>query len=128
MLLNCGLPPIPARLVKRIQDGLYIEMPKLLPEKLISAECNAGDNAAGQKQKPPEAITILQWVQCFELYTAIVSHAEPEWIADLLGYQQLILHASQHYQEGRWISYDRHFRWKASVTKSKKWSLIDINI
>ena len=99
MLLSCGLPPVPARLVKRIQDGVFIEMPKLLPEKLNSAECNAGNNTAGQKQKPPEVIAILQWVQCFRLYTAIVSHAKPERIADLLGYQQLILHASQHYQK-----------------------------
>ena len=27
MLLSCGLSPVPARLVKRIQDGLFIEMP-----------------------------------------------------------------------------------------------------
>ena len=128
MLLSCGLPPVSARLMKRIQDGLFIEMPEFLPVKLISVECNAGDNAAGQKQKPQEMITILKWVQCFGLYTAIVSHAEPEQTADLLGYQHLIINASQHCQEGQWMSYNRHFRLKASATKSKNWSSIDINI
>ena len=104
MLLSFGLPPVPARLMKRIQDGLFIEMPDLLPEKLISAECNVGDNAAGQKQKHQEMITILKWVQCFGLYTAIVSHAKLERTADLLGYQHLIINASQHCREGQQMS------------------------
>jgi len=38
MLLSCGLPPVPVKLVKRIQDRLFIEMSELLPEKLTSAE------------------------------------------------------------------------------------------
>ena len=49
-------------------------------------------------------------------------------MADLLGYQQLIINSSQHCQEGCWVVYDRHFRLKASATGCKDWAPIDINI
>ena len=128
IILSCGFPPVPAKLVKRIQDGLFIEMSELLPERLTSAEYNAGDSAVAQRQKPQEVMSILQWVQCFGVYIAIVSRTEPERTADLLGYQQLIINSSQHGQQGHWIMYDHHFRLKASATKCKDWSAIDINI
>jgi len=68
---------VPVKLVKRIQDGLLIEMSELLPEKLTSAEYNAGDSVIAQKQKPQEVTTIIDWVQCFGVYTAIMSCTKP---------------------------------------------------
>ena len=128
MLFSSGLPPVPAKLAKRIQDGLFVEMSVLLPEKLISVQYSVGEVVPSQKQKHYEVTTIIEWVQCFVTYITIVSQKEPEWTADLLGYQQLIIHSSQHCQEGRWPLYDRHFRLKASATRSKDWSTIEINI
>ena len=95
MLLSCGLPPVPTKLIKRIQDDLFVEMFELLPERLISADYNAGDGTGSQKQKPQEDLSILQWIQCFGIYIAIISQTEPERTADLLGYQQLIINSSQ---------------------------------
>ena len=103
-------------------------MSDLFPQKLISAEYSIGDHTTGQKQKQYEVTTIIEWVQCFGIYIAIVSQKEHERTADFLGYQQLIIHSSQHCQEGRWLLYDRHFRLKASATGLKDWSTIDINI
>ena len=128
MLFSSGLPPIPAKLVDRIQSGLFVEISDLLPQKLISAEYSVGDHITSQKQKQYEVTTIIEWVQCFGIYIAVLSKKEPERIADLHGYQQLIIHSSQHHQEGRWLIYDRHFRLKASATGSKDWSTIEINI
>ena len=128
MLFSSGLPPIPAKLVDRIQSGLFVEMSDLLPQKLISAEYSVGDHMTSQKPKQYEVTTIIEWVQCFGIYIAIVSKKEPERTADLHGYQQLIIHSSQHHQEGRWLIYDRHFRLKASATGLKEWSTIEINI
>ena len=34
VLLSCGLPPVPVKLVKRIQDGLFIEMSKTFTRKV----------------------------------------------------------------------------------------------
>ena len=73
MLLSCGLPPVPTKLIKRIQDDLFIEMFELLPERLISADYNAGNGTGTQKQKPQEDLLILQWIQYFGIYIAIIS-------------------------------------------------------
>ena len=37
MKLGGGIPPVPAKLVKRIQEGSFIEMAELLPELLRNA-------------------------------------------------------------------------------------------
>ena len=63
MLFSSGLPPVPIKLVKRIQDGLFVEMSELLPERLTSPEYNAMDSTVAQRQKPQEELSIIQWVQ-----------------------------------------------------------------
>ena len=128
MLFSTGLPPIPAKLMDRIQGGLFVEMFYLLPQKLICAEYSVGDHITSQRQKQYKVTAIIEWVQCFGINIVIVSKKEPEWMVDLHGYQQLIIQSSQYHQEGCWLIYDRHFRLKASATGSKDWSAIDLNI
>ena len=128
ILICNGLPPIPPNLVKRVEQGLFIEMSELLPERLCSAELNLGDQAPGTKHKPPEVSNIIDWIQCFGLYIAIISRTQPTRVADLIGYQSLIIWASQHGLEGSWVLYDRRFRLKASASPVKEWSAIDVTI
>ena len=87
-------------------------MSDLLPQKLISAEYSVGDHTTDQKQKQHEVTTIIEWIQCFGIYIAIVSQKEPKWTADLVDYQQLTICSSQHCQEGSWLLYDQHFHLK----------------
>ena len=68
---------------------------------------------------------IMNWVQCFGMYIAIVSRHKP---ADLLGYQRIIMGASLDCREGKWLTYDCRFRLKASASNLKQWSTIDITI
>ena len=35
VIFGAGFPPVPRKLVKRIEDGEYIEMAELLPDKRI---------------------------------------------------------------------------------------------
>ena len=128
ILICNSLPPVPPRLVKRVEDGLFVEMFELLPERLNSADFNAGDLAPGIKNKPPEVSNIIDWIQCFGLYIAIISRTQPTRIADMIGYQSLIIRASQDCQEGCWVIYDRRFRLKASASPVKEWSAIDVTI
>ena len=109
VLISSGLPPIPSKLVTRAQDGLFIEMANLLPSKLISAEYYSSDNPDNPKQKHYQVSDIIEWIQCFGVYIAIISQKEPERTGDLMGYQQLIIHSSQNYHQDGWIVYDRHF-------------------
>ena len=46
-MVSAGLPPIPTKLLNRIQDGLFIDMSDLLPHTLTSAEYNAGEDHGG---------------------------------------------------------------------------------
>ena len=59
-ILISGLPPVPAKLVKKAQDGLFIEMADLLPQKLISAEYYTEGNTTSPKQKHHEGANIIQ--------------------------------------------------------------------
>ena len=43
ILICNGLPPIPPNLVKRVEQGLFIEMSEILPEHLCSTKLNLGD-------------------------------------------------------------------------------------
>ena len=59
LVLICdGLSPVPARLVERINQGLFIEMSELLPDHLSSANANVGDHHAN-KAKLTEVDNIL---------------------------------------------------------------------
>ena len=86
MLISSGLPPVPAKLVKRIQDGLFVEMAELLPETLSSPEYAASEEPAGQKQKLHGVTKIVNWVQCFGVFISIISLKEPNRITNLISY------------------------------------------
>jgi len=51
MLISDSLPPVPASLVKKIQEGRFIEMAELL----ISPDYIADENSKAHKQKPKKS-------------------------------------------------------------------------
>lgn len=127
VLISNSLPPVPAELVQRVEEGLFIEMAELSPNALDSA----GLNMEKRLRSPKHLYVIsdiVEWVQCFGIYVAIVSRSKPARVADLIGYQSLIIGASQNCREGKWTIYDRRFRLKASASRSIHWSRIDITI
>ena len=71
---------------------------------------------------------ILEWLQCFGLYVAIISQSQPERVPDLQGYQALIIQASMEYEDDRWMGYDRVFRLGAASQKGISWSSIDTTL
>ena len=82
-------------------------MTELLPNRLgISKATSTDDSLKGFRQKKKVLSGILEWVQCFGIYLAVVCRREPHRIQDLLGYQVLIIEASQEYQGDGWIGYD----------------------
>ena len=128
ILICNGIPPVPARLVKRVEEGLYIEMSELLPDHLSSAELNFSGHSTSSKPKLIEVNNIMDWIECFGIYIAITARSSPHRVADLIGYQSLIISASQKRPVGRWVIYDRRFRLKASATKNTEWSAYDVTI
>ena len=128
ILICNGLPPVPAKLLKRVEDGMYIEMSELLPDHLSSAELNCSSQSTSSKSTLGEVNNIMDWIDCFGIYIAIMSRSAPHRVADLIGYQSMIISASQKRQAGRWVIYDRRFRLKASATKNVEWSTYDVTI
>ena len=111
--------------MQRIQNGLFIEMGELSPDYLDSADYPAS-NRSTSNHKVPEVTSIIEWVQCFSVFSAVVHRSQPECTPDLLGYQNLIIQTSMLCQEGRWVLYDRRFCLKASALRLQQWSTIDI--
>ena len=128
MYIGAGLPPVPSKLVKRIQDGRYIDMAELLPTNLSSSQSTDDEQSNKTKNKYQEVTNIVRWLQCFGIYLAVISRSAPHRTVDLLGYQNLIIQGYLNYQDGRWVVYDRQFRQKASATSVPEWSAIDTTL
>ena len=103
-------------------------MAELLPDYLSSADANVWDRRANNKHKLSEVDNIMDWIECFSIYIAVLSRSAPDRVADMVGYQSLIICASQYQRAGHWVIYDRRFRLKAAAKKKKKWSVIDVTI
>jgi len=109
------------------QQNFFVEMSDLLPDTLTSAEYNANETH-NCKPKHLKELSVMEWVISFAMYMAVISHTKSQRIADLLGYQQRIIHPSYNHQPGRWAVYDCQFRLKASVTSSTDWLTTDLDI
>ena len=124
MSLRGGLPPIPAKLVKRIQEGSFVEMSELLPDLLRRAALPE-EIGKSFKSRPHSVGNILEWVRCFGSYIAVISRSQPHRVADLLGYQNLVITSHLDFPDFRWEEYDREFRLEASVSPISQWSVMD---
>ena len=126
VLFGAGFPPVPSKLVKKIEAEDFIDMAELRPEGLGTME----DSAPGRstKGKTKMISNILEWIRCFSLYVAILSCSAPHRVPDLLSYQALIIEAQMEYPGDHWLGYDRRFRQRAAVTKTTKWSKIDTTL
>lgn len=80
--LGGGLPPVPGKLTKKIEESHFIKMTELLPECLSSQGKNDDPNRPTRPKR--KVIGILEWVQCSGIYMAVISHKEPHRVEDLL--------------------------------------------
>jgi len=127
-LISNGLPPIPNKLVQRIEEELFVEMAELLSSYLDSVDFNTGGQKTRSHKRLPVLRDITEWVQCFGMYITIISCHKPKPVADLMGYQMIIMEASLGSREGKWLTYDRCFHLKASASNLKQWATIGIAI
>ena len=126
-LFGTGLPPVSNKLVKRIQEGQFIEIAELLPEQLAASTVDE-DQTKSSKSKSKAIFNILDWVQSFSLHTAIILQKQPGWVPDLIGYQALIIDAHQEFQDEGWIGYDRRFGQRVAIAPIEKWANVDTTL
>ena len=106
--IGAGLPPVPHKMVARIQRGEFVDMVKLLPDRL---GCSYGSTPVDKtsKSKKQSVTNILECIKCFGIYMAVIAKSQPDRIPDLLGYQSLIIEAHLEYAGDGWIGYDKDF-------------------
>jgi len=64
MTIGAGLPPVPSKLVSRIEAGEYIDMAELLPDRLGVARSPGTEESAKVIRKRRTVSNIMEWVQC----------------------------------------------------------------
>ena len=123
--VGAALPAIPTKIIEKIESGAFIELSDLLPEHLGHTEPDE-DPKSKSKHRPVTSIT--QWLQCFAVYTAVISKKQPHRVMDLMGYQILIIEAYHEYRNDSWLNYDRRFRLRAASQPGRSWAAIDSTI
>ena len=112
------LPPVPTSLVEKSESGAFIEIGDLIPTHL------GLDDTARSKLRH-SVTNISEWLQAFTVYVSVIAKKQPNHVPDLMGYQILILEASNESCNDCWLGYDRRFRQLAASRSNCKWSDMD---
>ena len=96
LCIGAGLPPIPPRLVTRIEAGEFIDMAELLPDHLGPATSTT-EPLPKPSKRCHDVSNILEWIRCFSAYIAVISAKQPHRVPDLLGYLTLITETHMQY-------------------------------
>lgn len=78
-------------------------MAELLPDRLGISTTPGKDDKQAVKQKGSQVTNILEWIQCFSVYVAVLTQKHPDCIQDALGYQALIVKACMEYNSKAWL-------------------------
>ena len=112
------LPPVPTSLVEINESGAFIEMGDLIPTHL------GLDDTACSKLRC-FVTNISEWLQAFAVYISVIAKKQPHHVPDLMGYQILILKASNEYRGDCWLGYDWRFQQRTASQSNRKWSDMD---
>ena len=107
-VLSDGLPPVPAKLVRKIVRGEFVDMAELLRDNLEADRRDAGTLSSegggvrrtGSRREVPD---LLSWVQCFGVYIGVVASRQPEKVKQLLAYQTLIIREARRLGGRGWL-------------------------
>ena len=127
LMLASSLPPVPAKLAKRIREMDFVEMRELLPDNIALSECieallshSARERVTHQR----EIGSLLTWVSSFATYVAVISESHPERVPDMLMYLRLIVLESQKFNGMGWLTYDSVFH-QNNAGGGSRWNVLD---
>ena len=139
VFINEGLPPLPAKIVLKIEKGDYVDFRDLLPQKpsmddsaLTELEEQGIVVVTASKQVRPQKKQIQDlatWIEAFLTFVAIRTRKQPELTDDLMAYGTLIARGARDYRGSGWLSYDFQFRHLAAARgKTTKWGEKDVSL
>ena len=113
LILSPALPPIPGKVVEKIQKGENPDLKELLSDNIALAKKLAESHQAfpGPLQsvsKFQEISDPLSWIYCFLSFIAV--KLDNEEARGLIAYAQIILDLARKHGGSGWIVYDNHFR------------------
>ena len=130
MSLPMSARPIPAKIVRQIQSGQYVEMQDLLDDNMaVRRHFEDLHGAMGMQLLPitsrprvREVSTLPVWVSCFLTYLAIGTVDPVTW--DRLAYATLLIQEAMRHGGQSWIKYNRLFRQQAALNPNLPWNTI----
>ncbi len=120
-MLSEGLPAIPAKLVRKIQKGGYVDMAELLRDNMELGR-------RGEESPKPSVPDLLSWVTCFGMYASIVTEKQPERVKELWAYQTLVVREARRCGGRGWQAYDSMFRQQAANNPRVVWSQLNSSL
>ena len=126
-ILASNLPPILAKLVKKIQALEFVPMRELLQDNIqLSERLEALPRATYQQAHAQREVdSILTWAGAFLSYMAVVNEAHPEKTKGLIAYMRSLMGEARKNEAFNWRSYDEIFRKHAAADRDKDWSVLD---
>ncbi len=124
--LGPTLPVVPARIVRRVLRGDYVDMAELSEDNLElelrrSTEGEEGKLTPPSKLKP--VADPLTWARSFCIYAGIVVSAHPDKARDLLAYLATLLAGAE--KGDWWRAYDSRFRQQIPALESAEFGKLD---
>ena len=126
-ILGECLPPVPQKLVAKIQKGNYVEMAELLHDNMELQRRQSSDSGCQNQNKTNrrEVPDLLSWITCFGTYASVVCDKEPQRIRELWAYQTMLVREARRCGGKGWHAYDSMFRQQAAHNSSVDWSVLN---
>ena len=109
-VLSDGLPPVPAKLVAKIQKGDYMDMAELLRDNMEYERRQTTSESKSGRASRREVPDLLSWITCFGIYASVICDKSSEKAKQLLAYQTLIVRKACRCGGKGWQTYNSMFR------------------
>ena len=123
-VLSEALPVVPARLVRKIGRGEFVDMSELLKDNMelerrraaCGGEPSQGHLAGrtGRREVPD----VMSWLHSFSLYAAIMWERHPQKVKEMWAYQATMIAEARRCGGRGWLLYDSAFRQQAAASTS----------
>ena len=122
---SSALPPIAAKIVRKIKSGQSVPMKDLLADMSLCSQLEAFPAAQHSftglpKPRLSEIQSPLTWVSSFLAYVAVLT-PDPR-TRGLLTYVRLVVREAQRHSGPGWVAYDKIFQQHAALDPSVKWN------
>ena len=126
LILSSALPAVPAKVVDKINNGLFVELKELLIDNmaLLQRLQEVGHPSSHQLLSTPTRLRDIQdpltWVSCFLSFMAVKANHDPT--RELVAYALIIIQLARKHGGRGWLSYDSIFRQQLAAGAINKWS------